>query len=196
MESGRIWGRGIEWDAVRSLLARETRTVMGRERALEASPFTDLVAIHAELALTREARDALTTAGAPPLENVPDVRSALDRSRADGAVLDGGELWVLIPLLAAGPRLTAFGRRIRPVAPALSDITDRFPRLDDLYDTLCRALADDGGLTDDASPKAPSTPTTISCSSSVKSRRKCCASSPISRAPCGRASTILRCSSS
>ena len=63
MESGRIWGRGIEWDAVRGLLAREARTAMGRERALEASPLTDLADIHAELELTREARAALMSAG-------------------------------------------------------------------------------------------------------------------------------------
>ena len=92
MESGRIWGRGIEWDAVRGLLAREARTEMGRERALEAAPLTELADIHTELELTREARAALTTTGAPPLENLPDIRPVLDRCRADGTVLDGAEL--------------------------------------------------------------------------------------------------------
>src|SRR4051812_23481817 len=107
MESGRIWGRGIEWDAVRDLLAREARTVMGRERALEASPLTDLAAIRSELALTREARAALTTAGAPALDNVPDVRPALDRCRAPGTVLDGAELVQVIPVLATARTLSA-----------------------------------------------------------------------------------------
>src|ERR1044071_1103998 len=101
MESGRIWGRGIEWDGVRGLLAREARTEMGRERALEAIPLTELATIHTELELTREARAALTTTGAPPLENLSDVRPVLDRCRADGTVLDGTELVHLIPLLVA-----------------------------------------------------------------------------------------------
>src|SRR5438445_184939 len=32
MEAGRIWQRGIEWDAVRGLLAQQARTTVGRER--------------------------------------------------------------------------------------------------------------------------------------------------------------------
>lgn len=153
MEAGALSGRGVEWDEVRALLAAETGTPMGRERALTAIPLTDPGAVSAALDQTTQARAAIGAHGVPSWETIPDVRPSLDRSRTEGAVLDGSELWVLIPLLAASPRLAAFGRRIRPLAPALSDITDRFPRLDDFYDTLRRALADDGGLTDDASQK-------------------------------------------
>src|SRR5204863_7823869 len=103
MESGRIWGRGIEWDAVRGLLAREARTAMGRERALEASPLTDLADIHAELELTREARAALMSAGVPALENLPDVRPVLHRCPAHRAVLDRAGPVQLIPVPEAAP---------------------------------------------------------------------------------------------
>src|ERR1051326_7103545 len=151
MESGRIWGRGIEWDAVRSLLARETRTVMGRERALEASPLTDLVAVHAQLEIPREARAALTTAGAPPLENVPDVRPALDRSRADGAVLDGGELVQMIPVLETARSLSGWARGVAPVAPTIAARAATLPALADLHEILRRSLDDDGAVTDQAS---------------------------------------------
>jgi len=151
MEPGRIWGRGIEWDAVRDLLARETRTVMGRERALEASPFTDLAAIRAELALTREARAALTTAGPPALENVPDVRAALDRCRAPGTVLDGPDLVQVIPVLATARALSSWARGIATVAPTLSRRAAALPALGDLHDLLRRALDDDGAVVDHAS---------------------------------------------
>ena len=151
MEAGRIWGRGIEWDAVRGLLAREARTVMGRERALEAAPLTDLAAVRAELELTREARAALTTAGPPSLENIPDVRPALDRCRAPGAVLDGPDLVQMIPVLATARALSSWARTVAPVAPKLSRQGAALPALADLHDQLRRALDDDGAVTDQAS---------------------------------------------
>jgi len=151
MESGRILGRGIEWDAVRGLLAREARTVMGRERALEASPLTDLASIRAELALTCEARAAVTSAGPPPLDHVPDVRSALDRCRAPGTVLDGTDLVQMIPVLATARTLSAWARTVAPVAPTLSKQASSLPALGDLHDELRRALDDDGAVTDQGS---------------------------------------------
>jgi DNA mismatch repair protein MutS2 len=151
MESGRIWGRGIEWDAVRGLLAREARTVMGRERAVEAAPLTDLASIRAELELTREARAALATAGPPSLESVPDVRPALERCRAPGTVLDGPDLVQVIPVLATARTLSGWARGVAPVAPTLSQRASSLPSLADLHDLLRRALDDDGAVTDQAS---------------------------------------------
>ena len=153
MESGRIWGRGIEWDAVRGLLAREARTIMGRERAAAASPLTDLPAIRAEIALTREARAALTGSGAPPLESIPDVRPALDRCRAPGAVLDGPDLVPLIPVLDTARALSGWARGITPVAPTLAARAGGLPVLAELHDRLRRCLEDDGAVTDAASKR-------------------------------------------
>lgn len=151
--AGRIRGLGIEWDAVRDLLGGEARTAMGRERALAAEPFTDPTAIQAAIEATRQARLALADVGSPPLDTVPDIRSVLDRCRVPGSVLDGSELLALLPLLDACPHLTAWGRSVRPVAPTLSDLTDHLPTVGDLRDRLRPALADDGTLTDDASPR-------------------------------------------
>jgi len=143
--------RGIEWDAVRGLLAHEARTVMGRERAVEASPLTDLIAIRAELGLTREGRAALTSTGAPPLTNVPDVRPALDRARADGSALDGGELVQLIPVLETARDVAGWAKSVTTVAPALGAQARALPALADLHELLRRSLDDDGAVTDHAS---------------------------------------------
>ncbi|HEV8141936.1 MAG TPA: hypothetical protein VGQ77_03710, partial [Methylomirabilota bacterium] len=124
---------------------------MGRERALGASPLTDLADIHAELELTREARAALTTTGAPPLENLPDVRPVLVRCRADGAVLDGLELVHLIPLLDTARAGSAWARVVLPVAPKLGARMSTLPVLADIHEMLRRCLDDDGTVTDRAS---------------------------------------------
>ncbi|MBI2207457.1 MAG: endonuclease MutS2 [Candidatus Rokubacteria bacterium] len=153
MEAGRIGGLGVEWNGLRALLARETRTPMGKDRALSAEPATDPATIAAAIALTAEARDAYSVAGPPPLEFVPDVRPVLDRSLVGGAVLDGSELVLMLPVLDAGPRLSAYGRVARDPAPRVATLTDALPNLRDLRDALGNALDEDGAVTDHASTR-------------------------------------------
>ncbi len=153
MGAGRIWDRGTEWESVRSLLASEARTAMGREQALGAAPSSDVAAVQASLALTGQARLALGAEGAPPLDGIPDVRPVLERGATDGALLEGAELALLIPALDAGPRIQAWARAVQPVAPAVARLTEGLPRLGDLRDRLRQALEDDGSLTDRASAR-------------------------------------------
>jgi DNA mismatch repair protein MutS2 len=149
----RTGGRGIEWDAVRTLLARETRTAMGRERALEADPLTDTSAIRSAIDDTTQARRALAEVGAPPLDAFPDARLALDRCRVPGSVLEGSELILVAGLLDGVPPLAAYARGLAPVAPRIADLGHALPHLKDLRDALRRALAEDGSVSDDASPR-------------------------------------------
>src|SRR5687768_1111507 len=144
VEAGRIGGLSVEWGGLRALLARETRTPMGRDRALGAEPLTDRSSICSSIALTAEARDAFAIAGPPPLESVPDVRPVLGRCRLPGSVLEGTELLLMLPMIDTGPRLAAWGRAARESAPTLASLTDALPRLNDLRDALGRALDDEG----------------------------------------------------
>jgi DNA mismatch repair protein MutS2 len=153
VEAGRLWGRGIEWDAVRALIASDARTAMGRERALTAEPLTDPSDVERALDNTAEARHALIQEGAPPLDGLNDPRPILERARAEGSVLDGPDLLALLPVLEIAPRLAAYARAVRPVAPTLAANADGVPRLGDLRDRLRRALDDDGALTDGASSR-------------------------------------------
>ena len=153
VKAGRLWGRGIEWDAIRALIASDARTPMGRERALTAEPLSTPPEVDEALDATAEARRALAQEGVPPLDGLSDPRPILDRAHADGSVLDGPELLALLPLLDAAPRLAAYARAIRPVAPRLAASADRLPRLADLRELLRKALDDDGALTDRASAR-------------------------------------------
>ena len=54
---------GLEWAQVLDLLAREARTAMGRERALEVTPVTDLATIRQRLGETAQARAAVEQHG-------------------------------------------------------------------------------------------------------------------------------------
>jgi DNA mismatch repair protein MutS2 len=153
MEAGRIRGRGIEWDVVRALLAREARTPMGRERATTIEPLVEATAVRSAVEFTRQARLALADAGSPPLDGLPDARPALDRCRIPGSVLDGVDLIGLLPTLEAGPRVTAWARTARPVAPDVVAMVAALPKMADLADALHAALDQDGAVKDDASPR-------------------------------------------
>jgi len=153
MDLGRLWGRGVEWDLVRALLAREAKTPMGQERALTLEPRIDPDAVRLELALTREGRQALAQTGAPPWGSIPDVRLSLDRARTDGVLLEGAELVALVPLIEAGSRLRAYGLSVPAVAPTLAARFARLPSLTPLHALLTRSLTPEGTLTDEASPR-------------------------------------------
>src|ERR1700675_80131 len=133
---------GVEWAQVRALLARDTRTPMGRERALGLLPTQDLEAITHALAL----------AAPPPWEIIPDVRPTLDAVRVPGAVADGVALAAMLPLLDAATRLTGYGRGIREAAADLAAAFDDLPTRKSLADLLRRSLAEDGRVVDEASP--------------------------------------------
>src|SRR5258705_4200669 len=143
---------GLEWPEVLALLARETRTPMGREEALAAIPLADPDAVRRALGETTQARTALGQTGAPPWEGVVDVRPMLEAARVPGSVAEAADLAALIRLLEAAGRLRAYGRAIAPVAPDLAAALADFPPQKDLADRLARSIDADGQLRDDASP--------------------------------------------
>jgi len=143
---------GLEWVEVLDILARETRTAMGRERALETTPGTDPAAIRQGLAETAQARAALGQQGAAPLEGVPDVRPVLEAARVPGSVAEGADLAALLPLIEAAARLRAYGRAVAPVAPDLAAALAGVPQQKPLADLLGRSLEPDGQVRDEASP--------------------------------------------
>ncbi len=153
MQVSRLWGRGVEWDEVRALLAHEADTPMGQEGALTLEPLTDPAAVRKALSETREARQALAECGPPPWGVLPDVRPSLERALVPEAVLEGSDLVALVPLIESGNRLRAYGRSVASVAPALASRFAELPSLIPLHDLLSRSLTPEGTLTDDASPR-------------------------------------------
>ena len=143
---------GLEWPEVLALLARETRTAMGRDLAQTALPLTDRDAIRRALQETAQARAALGQTGAPPWDGVVDVRPMLEAARVPGSVAEAADLAALIPLLEAAGRLRAYGRAIAPLAPDLATRLAGFPQQKELADLLTRSIDADGQLRDDASP--------------------------------------------
>jgi DNA mismatch repair protein MutS2 len=142
----------LEWTEVLALLAREARTPMGRERALETVPFTDAAAIRQALSETGQARAAVGQVGVPPWEGIPDVRPTLETARVPDSVAEATDLAALVPLLDAAARLRAYGRAVLPVAPDLARSLTSFPNPKELADLLRRSIDADGQVRDEAAP--------------------------------------------
>ncbi len=142
---------GLEWTEILALLAREARTPMGRERALETMPSTDPEAVRRALGETREARAAMGQSGIPPWEGIADVRPLLEAARVPGSVAEAADLAALLPLLDAAGRLRAYGRAIAPVAPGLAAALAGVPQPKELAERLRRSIDADGQVRDDAS---------------------------------------------
>lgn len=150
---GRLTTRGLDWEQVLELLAREASTPMGRERALAVEPWTDPASIRRALEETRHARHALLRVGTPAWGGIPDLRASLARAERPGSTLHGPELAAFIPFLEATGRLRAYGRQIASVAPALARRFSALSDLPALRERLARSLTDEGTLKDEASPE-------------------------------------------
>ncbi len=146
-------GRAVEWDQVLALLAEETSTPMGRERALELEPWTDPVSVRQALGETREARGALARAGAPAWGPIRDLRPSLARAERPGSRLEGAELADFVPFMDAIGRLKAYGGLAAPAAPLLAKRFFNLPDFPPLRELLTRSVAEDGTLKDGASPR-------------------------------------------
>jgi DNA mismatch repair protein MutS2 len=103
--------------------------------------------------MTAEARLALAQKGAPPLSSVPDVRGLLEHCRLPGSVLEGADLILLLPILDAAAKLSAYGRDLGTRTSRIAALTAALPRVADLAEALRRALDDEGALRDEASPR-------------------------------------------
>lgn len=140
----------LGWPALLEALAAQTRTPLGRERAL-ALPFhahADGARLH--LLRVAEAR-ALAHQGVElPLSDVPDVRAHLERAAREG-VLDSFALRACAQLMRGASRVRRFLDKHRLLTPQLAADADALSDFDPLAAEIERAIDPGGTLSDHAS---------------------------------------------
>jgi DNA mismatch repair protein MutS2 len=144
--------RVLGFPAVLDRLAALCVSPLGRERALalEPSPWVDEVARRQRL--TTEAR-TLADAGAElPVRGLRDVRAAVHRAEIGGA-LAALELLEIRDSLAVGRGLKGFLAARAADAPGLADQGEGLSVFMDLESAIGAAIAEDGSITDQASPE-------------------------------------------
>lgn len=142
----------LDWDEVRALFAPFARSAVGRRTLQELAPESEPEAREA-LARLREAFARGEEEREPPLAGLTDPRAMLERARAEGLAMTGGELVQLSGFLRVLAATGDLLREQRRRWPALARLGARFPALDDLRAELEHGLDAAGQPKDEASPE-------------------------------------------
>lgn len=138
-------------DVVEDRLADLTLSDSARKKVRSWGPVGNLEAVRAELARVSELSEALEFDDPLPLKAIPDLTSALERARPEGAALDFAEVNEIRRAAETSRVVRSWFERRSSKYPAMR------ASLDDLEDTVeleegIRAAVDDNGtLRDDAS---------------------------------------------
>ena len=143
----------LEFPEVLRLLAQETASPQGRDRALTLAPLATYHEVIEALSETTEARASRAKEGDPPFGAPPEIRPILARAAVEGAVLEGIDLVAIRATLGVARQLRSYGGRARAITPSLGIRLSRLLALPDLEAALSASLTPEGELLDSASPR-------------------------------------------
>ncbi|MGH7908209.1 MAG: hypothetical protein ACREP6_16435, partial [Candidatus Binataceae bacterium] len=145
--------RALEFDKVLDLIVALAVSEPGRAAVAELAPITDPDAVRERLRAAAELAELRAHAGSIPIGEFSDQRNLLLAAAREGAILGGGALVTIRDFVLAARHLTAFMRsRVEPY-PLTAALANSLVAPKELADAMLSALADDGGLLDDASPE-------------------------------------------
>jgi len=144
--------RVLGFPAVLDRLAALCVSPLGRERALALAPSPWLDEAARRQQLTTEARALADEAGGLPVRGIRDIRAAVHRT-AIGGSLGALELLEIRDTLVVGRTLKGFVTAHATAAPGLAEQAEGLTVFADLESAIGAAIAEDGAITDEASPE-------------------------------------------
>jgi DNA mismatch repair protein MutS2 len=145
--------RALEFDKVIGLLTGLAVSQPGRDAIAELHPSPDPSIVRESLRAVADLVDLRARSGALPLDEFVDQRGLLLAAAPENAVLGGQALVQIRDFVVAARTAEAFLRSRVESRPLLAPVAQELVAPKELADALLRALADDGGLLDDASPE-------------------------------------------
>jgi len=142
--------RVLEFRRIAELLADHATSSVGKEKARELEPVTDLEIVRARQQETTEARDILESEGAPPLGGIRDIRESV-RGAAKHQVLEPAQLLDIAGTAFAGRRLRGFILARGDIAPALAVHARELGDFQDMEQAVAQAIDSRAQIKDDAS---------------------------------------------
>ncbi len=143
--------RLLEYDKVRKILARMTRTSPGRSLARDLEPMDDPEILQRKIAETAEMRDAAGTTFHTPLTGVEEVREPVKRAAAGGGPLETGDLLRIARLCDAAETIGNGLKRLGQDAPHLQELGDSMPQCPGLKQHIRDTIDSEGHVVDEAS---------------------------------------------
>ena len=145
--------KALEFDKVIALVTAMAVSEPGREVVARSRPSTDAAQVRERLRQTAELVDLRAHSGSVPIDDFADQRALLLAAAPEGAVLNGESLVKIRDFVVAARTAAAFLRSRVELRPHLAAIVQNLVAPKELADALLGALADDGGLVDEASPE-------------------------------------------
>ena len=145
--------KALEFDKVIHLVMEYCASEPGREATTELHPSIDAVEVRRRLDSTAEMAGLRSHAGSIPISEFTDQRPYLLVAARAGAIL-GGEALVKVRDFIVGSRhVGGFMRSRVERFPQVAALVHNLLAPKELADAMLGALADDGGILDDASPE-------------------------------------------
>ena len=143
----------LEYDKVIALVRQFAVSEPGRRAVAALRPATDAATVRARLRTTAEMAGLRARSGAVPIDEFDDQHDHLLGAAPEDAVLNGASLVRIRDFVVAARTAAAFLRSRVEARPHLAAIVQNLVAPKELADAMLRALANDGGLLDDASPE-------------------------------------------
>jgi DNA mismatch repair protein MutS2 len=145
--------KALEFDKVVALVTGFAVSDPGRRRAGSVRPSPDPTEAAQRLRTTAELVGLRSRSGSVPIDDFIDQRELMLAVTPEDAVLGGEALLKIRDFVIAARTAEAFLRSRVEALPHLGAIVRNLVAPKELADALLRALAEDGGLLDDASPE-------------------------------------------
>jgi DNA mismatch repair protein MutS2 len=145
--------RALEFDKLLTLVAAGAASEPGRVAVLGLQPSIKSDEVRESLRATAELVELRGHAGELPIGEFADIRSFLMAAAPDRAVLEGAALVGVRNFVLTVRHLAAFMRSRLEAYPRVAALAHNLIAPRELADSLLGALADDGGVLDDASPQ-------------------------------------------
>ncbi len=143
--------RALEFDKVLALVTALAVSEPGRCRVAALAPSSDSDEVRRRLRATGELVELRSHAGSLPMGEFKDQNQLFGVAAMEGATLDGKSLLDVRQFVLAARHLEAFLRSRCERFAAVAELVASLLAPKELADALLKALADDGGLLDDAS---------------------------------------------
>ena len=141
----------LEFDKVRSAVAKYASSIPGRERILRLSPSTSAEKARLELRRVSELKRLLEEEDSVPLEGVYPISDALKKTQIEGTILASKELAQILATLRAASVCKTFLRKRREQLPSVCEIVESLSVDRVLEFNLDQAVDEEGNVKTSAS---------------------------------------------
>lgn len=143
----------LEYDKVIALVREFAVSAPGRRAITGLRPSAEATVVRERLRATAEMAGLRARSGSIPIDDFDDQREHLLGAAPEDAVLNGASLVRIRDFVVASRTAAAFLRSRVEARPHVAAIVQTLVAPKELADAMLRALADDGGILDDASPE-------------------------------------------